>query len=95
MIVVGHKLDGKWAAPKHHPITCANPAPWRIIAADIDHRGRVMIRGEGSMWFPYCDCWVEDSKEELDDFIEIKRVADTLDSICRSVIINPTRPDWG
>lgn len=79
--LVGTNLDGKYAKPKHHPTTCANPVPWLILwvkiechSWDRDRDGyidKVWIRGKSdegdeSIWFRADQCYIG-SKEELTD----------------------------
>lgn len=55
MKIVSNELEGKYACPKDHPVTCLNPAPWKItemkIVYDYDSASgmmwKVLIRGEG------------------------------------------------
>jgi len=60
-----HNLEGKYAMPTHHPVTCANPAPWLITEIKIEgSNGMVWIRNEKSMWFRLDQCCV-DTEEAL------------------------------
>jgi hypothetical protein len=67
--LISNYLEGKYATPKNHPTTCANPAPWKIIQMKIEREDsdttvRILIRGEGSLWFRADQCWIE-TKEDL------------------------------
>lgn len=60
------ELEGLFAVPKNHPITCANPAPWKIEQIKIvrtPNRVRCLIRNEtkesGSMWFGADQCFID------------------------------------
>lgn len=47
------------AVPENHPITCANPAPWRIIDIKTElNPFKVFIRGDGSIWFRADQCYI-------------------------------------
>lgn len=62
---ITHDLEGKYAAPTHHPVTCANPAPWLITEIKIEHsEPKIWIRNEKSMWFRLDQCCI-DTKEAL------------------------------
>ena len=63
------ELDDWWCAPKNHPITCLNPAPWRIHEARIESCGKVFVRGEESMWFRLDQCILDDY-DALREFVE-------------------------
>lgn len=72
MELVENQLEGKWAVPDH-PVTCANPAPWKIIQCRIESRPlKVWIRGDGSMWFRADQCDIADSLEEGNDYLEAR-----------------------
>lgn len=71
--LVCNQLEGKYASPKDHPVTCANPSPWKIIQMRIEQGydrdagtsiWKIWIRGEESMWFRADQCWI-DTKEQL------------------------------
>jgi hypothetical protein len=59
-------LENKYAVP-NHPLTCSNPAPWKIVEVKIDQAFssdyNIYIRGEGSMWFNLANCFVGDENE--------------------------------
>lgn len=64
MNLVSNVLEGKYAVPDH-PITCSNPAPWKIEEVKIEdrwiedrHRIVVYIRGADSMWFAADMCYI-------------------------------------
>ena len=63
-------LEGKWFAPDH-PVTCANPAPWKIDYIKIRRDGVVLVRNEKSMWFHLTSC-LEDTKENLEEWLKMK-----------------------
>jgi hypothetical protein len=68
-------IVGLYAVPKNYPVTCANPAPWKIEHIKISMNGRdrevfLMIRGEDSMWFRADSCYISD-KEDCQEWIEI------------------------
>ena len=77
--ILENQLEGMWAAP-NHPITCANPAPWKIIEVKIranqfaSYNNKesvdIYIRGEGSMWFDADNCILSDTKEELEIYLD-------------------------
>lgn len=69
--IVENKLEGHYAAPRYHPVTCANPMPWLITEMRIEI-DKIWIRGEGSMWFRLDQCNVSDSKDELQEWLEYK-----------------------
>ena len=61
--LISTHFEGEYAAPKDPPITCANPAPWKITEVKIGHRfignessSAIFIRGEESMWFALDNC---------------------------------------
>jgi hypothetical protein len=64
-------LENQYCAPKDHPITCANPAPWKITEVKITCQEKVFVRGKGSMWFRLDQC-ILDTKETLEEWIEYK-----------------------
>ncbi len=67
MIIIETKLEGQFARPHDHPITCANPAPWKIIEIKLECNPlKVWIRGEGSIWFRADHCWLGE-KDELEE----------------------------
>ena len=65
------ELEGKWFAPKRHPVTCGNPAPWQIEFVKIEEAGRVLLRCEGSMWFSLENC-ICDTKVAFEEWLEDK-----------------------
>lgn len=62
MILVQHPFEGMYAKPLHHPVTCANPAPWRIAEIKIESHHELgyatWIRGKESMWFRLDQCMI-------------------------------------
>ncbi len=84
--LVHNWLEGKWAAPIHHPVTCANPAPWQIIemkiecGADTNYPVKIWIRGEGSMWFRLDQCYFSE-EQDLKAFLESKLDYETTKSL--------------
>jgi len=62
MKIVSNTLEGKYAEPKDHPVTCANPAPWKIdemkIGASIHIGLAIWIRNKESMWFRADQCFI-------------------------------------
>ena len=63
--LVRNYLEGKYASPKTHPVTCANPAPWKIVQMKVEYGYdglenmiKVFIRGEESMWFRADQCYI-------------------------------------
>jgi len=58
--VVNNDLEGMFATPMLHPITCSNPAPWKIEECKIETRNNgevyVWIRNKDSMWFRADQC---------------------------------------
>ena len=92
MIKIDNTLEGKYAVPMDHPITCANPAPWKIIEMRIEQAWskdnkqlvKVWIRGENSMWFNTSNCFISD-KEDCDVFIEIRAQAEALNNATKHI----------
>jgi hypothetical protein len=72
--MIRHDIYGQYAIPKHHPITCANPAPWEIhevkLISSFDEGIKVMIRNSESMWFNAANCYIGDHK----DMLEMSRI---------------------
>ncbi len=64
-------LENQYCAPRDHPITCANPAPWLIEEVKIECQEKVWVRGKESMWFGLDNC-VLDTKEALEEWLEHK-----------------------
>lgn len=78
------EIKNHWAIPKHHPISSANPAPWKVeevkLNTTFDKGIRVRIRGKDSMWFDASNCYLGD-EEEMRDFmltLEHKRLVQSL-----------------
>lgn len=80
--IIKNDLDGKYAVPEDHPITCANPAPWKIIEMKIRHDydldcndmvWKIWVRGEGSMWFRADQCFIS-SEDECDSYMEMRGI---------------------
>ena len=70
-------LRGLWAAPLDHPVTCANPMPWKIIDVKFALMGlceplKVWVRGEGSMWFRADQCYIDERQNEVQMFVDLK-----------------------
>lgn len=60
-----NRLEGLYASPTHHPVTCANPKPWLIEEVRIEINPiKVWIRNSESMWFRADQCRIG-SKEDL------------------------------
>lgn len=70
---VKNSLEGLFAAPKNHPVTCANPKLWPIEEMKIDSNSmngedrKIYIRNRHSMWFPLSNCWIGTEKELLNE----------------------------
>lgn len=85
-----HNLDRFYAAPKDHPITTSNPAPWKIqefkLEPTFDKGIKVMIRGEGSMWFNADKCFIG---EELDlvDMLNLREHEELIERLSFSMIV--------
>jgi len=62
-------LENQYCAPRTHPITSSNPAPWIIEEVKIECQEKVLVRGKDSMWFRLDDC-VLDTKENLEWWLE-------------------------
>lgn len=85
MIKIENKLEGKYAVPENHPVTCLNEAPWQItemrIEQDSDENNKqfvkVWIRGEKSVWFVANQCFISD-KDDCDMFVEMRTQAEAL-----------------
>lgn len=81
MKLVSNELDGQYACPTDHPVTCANLAPWKITEMKIEvrrwDRVCILIRGEESMWFHLSSCIVGD-KDELSDWLIMKERRELL-----------------
>lgn len=81
---INHGIDGHYAIPKHHPITCDNPAPWEIYQVQLEitfDRGiKVSIRGKNSVWFNAADCYIGDQNDmiEMAMILEHQRVLNSL-----------------
>ena len=60
-----HDLQyNQYAMPESHPVTCANPAPWRIEEVKIEFgRCIIWIRNKESMWFRADQCLMGSEKE--------------------------------
>jgi hypothetical protein len=70
VIIVSNAYEGKYAAPKRHPITCANPAPWLITEMELEI-DKVWIRNQESIWFRADQCFVG-TYEDVRQFVEWK-----------------------
>ena len=64
-------LENQYCAPRDHPVTCSNPAPWKIEEVKITCQDKVWIRGKESMWFRLNDC-ILDTKDALEGWLEEK-----------------------
>jgi hypothetical protein len=73
MEIVKNELDGMYALPRNHPVTCLNPAPWRIdevkickVFSRMKTIWKIYIRNEKSCWFGANKCIIG-SKDELEE----------------------------
>lgn len=80
--LIENDLEGMFAVPLEHPITCLNPAPWKITEMRIKREYdtytkdiilKIRIRGKESCWFRADQCWIG-SKEDCEDYIQIKGI---------------------
>jgi hypothetical protein len=78
MKIVRNEYENLFAVPQNHPVTCANPSPWKIIEMRIEHRDVsepvIFIRGEKSMWFRADQCFCDDSMDECLDYMKMKNI---------------------
>ncbi len=76
--ILRNDFEGCYAAPKEHPITCLNPAPWKIIEMKIEKNWemgvKVFIRGEESMWFRADQCFIDKDIEEVKMYMEMHNI---------------------
>lgn len=62
--IIENRLEGMYAVPDSHPLTCANPAPWKITQLKIElYPLKLWIRGDGSMWFRADQCFIHTAVE--------------------------------
>ena len=80
MKITTNCLDGCYAAPKDHPVTCANPAPWKILECKIEpgnpynrNAPRVFVRGQDSMWFLASNCHIDEDLQEVQAWMDIAK----------------------
>ena len=82
MKILANGLEGMYAVPLNRPITCLNPAPWKIEEMKIDkefdekssmYNCKIWIRGDKSCWFNADQCWIN-VKDECDMYVEIKGI---------------------
>lgn len=72
--LISNNLDGKYAAPLRHPITCLNQAPWKITEMKIEQVSGIInfiiwIRGEESCWFRVDQCFIS-TLDEVQYFLQ-------------------------
>lgn len=73
--LVSNQLEGMYAVPMDHPVTCGNPSPWKIAEIRIDVRGMevtVLIRGDESMWFHADNCVIS-ALPDCQDYVELRQ----------------------
>lgn len=69
-------LEGLWAVPTDHPVTCANDAPWLIHEIKLEANPlKIWIRGENTMWFRADQCFIH-TEEECQEYQKIYRPTD-------------------
>lgn len=81
--IISNALEGLYAVPSEHPVTCANPAPWKIEEMRFDHEWdrekggmaiKVFIRNNGSFWFRADQCFLCDDIEECKLYMEMHKI---------------------
>ena len=82
-----------YAAPKHHPITGANPnGYWKIdsIRVEISYHEeggfKIWIRNTDSMWFNAKHCLI-DYREYCQKYVENRTIQNLNDSLYFQVIV--------
>jgi hypothetical protein len=75
MDIITNQFEGMYAVPIFHPVTCLNPAPWKItqmkLEKDFELGVKVWIRGEESSWFRVDQCFC-DTESDCKDYINFK-----------------------
>ena len=72
-MMTSEELKRCWATGLDHPITPLNQAPWQISDIKFElHKAKVWIRGEGSCWMRFDQCFIHEDRDEVLEYLRMK-----------------------